>query len=378
MAERRVRPDRTSERERSFGGTRSLRHAGRTAWALLGLAGAFVVAGYLASLLALILIPLVLALFPATLLSPVARRFRAWKVPRSIAALGTLALGILVVGGLLTVTVGFVISGAPEVVESVGEGVEKLEELMGRVAPGASLGSVDEVLQMVDDEDEAGAMVAQALRVTSSVVEALAAGVLLLVFLFFYLHSGRALMEGVTGLLPEERQRAVRDGAHTAWDTLGRFFRGQLVVALADGIFIGIGLLLLGVPLALPLAVLTFFGGLFPIVGALVTGVVAILVALAHGGLTLALLVTGLVILVQQLESNVLAPLVLGRAIDLHPLTVIVSVTAGGLLLGVLGAFLAVPTVAVVKVVWLENGNDQEDEANVRTEPDTSPAPADA
>jgi len=107
----------------------------------LGLAGAFVVAGYLASLLALILIPLVLALFPATLLGPVARRFRAWSVPRSVAALGTLAVGVLVVGGLLTVTVGFVVSGAPEVVESVGEGVEKLEELMGRVAPAQASGA---------------------------------------------------------------------------------------------------------------------------------------------------------------------------------------------------------------------------------------------
>jgi putative heme transporter len=332
-----------------------LRRAGRTAWSILGIVGVLVVAGYLASLLALLLIPLVLALFPATLLQPVARWLRDRGVPRSLAAVGTLLGGLVVIGGILAATTGLVISGAPEVTESVREGIERLEELVQRVAPGASFGSVDEILGMVDDAEGAGGMASRALRVTTGVVEALASTLLLLVILFFYIHSGRSMVEGLTGLLPEGQRSAAREGADTAWDTLGRFFRGQIVVALADGIFIGIGLVLLGVPLALPLAILTFFGGLFPIVGALVTGVVAILVALAHGGLTLALLVTGLVILVQQLESNVLAPLVLGRAIDLHPLTVILSVTAGGLLLGVLGAFLAVPTAAVVKAVWLRD-----------------------
>lgn len=336
-------------------GGASLRRAGRTAWAVLGIAGVLVVAGYVASLLALLLVPLVLALFPATLLEPVARGLRDRGVPRSLAALLTLVAGIAVVGGLLTATVGLVISGAPEVIESVDEGLERLEELVGRVAPGASLGGVDDLLGMLDDEEGRGAIAARALRVTTGVFEVMAAGVLFLVLLFFYLHSGRSMVEGVTGLLPEKRQAAATGGAERAWKTLGRFFRGQLVVALADGVFIGIGLVLLGVPLAVPLAVLTFFGGLFPIVGALVTGAVAILVALAHGGLTLALLVTGLVVLVQQLESNVLAPVVLGRAIDLHPVSVILSVTAGGLLFGVLGAFLAVPTVAVTKAVWLED-----------------------
>jgi putative heme transporter len=330
-----------------------LRRAGRTAWAILGIVGVLVVAGYVASLLALLLIPLVLALFPATLLEPVARWLREKGAPRALASVVTLLGGLLVVGGILAATTGLIISGAPELTESVGEGIERLEGLVQRVAPGANFGSVEEILGMVDDEEGARGLASRALRVTSGVVEMLATSVLLLVFLFFYIHSGRSMVEGVTGLLPEGRRTAAREGADTAWETLGRFFRGQIVVALANGIMIGIGLALLGVPLALPLAVLTFFGGLFPIVGALLTGAVAILVALADGGLTLALLVGGLVILVQQLESNVLAPLVLGRAIDLHPATVIMSVTAGGLLLGVLGAFLAVPTAAIAKAVWV-------------------------
>ncbi len=336
----------------------SLRRMGRNAWALLGVVGVLVVAGLLASRLTLVLIPLVLALFPATLLEPVARRIRGWKVPRSVAALVTLATALVLFGGLLAGTAGLIVSGASEVVESAGEGLERLEELVGQVVPGASFGGVEDLLEMMEGEGGEGDLAGHAIRVTTGIFEVMAALVLLVVILFFYLHSGRSMTEGIIKLLPADRRARVREGAETAWGTLGRFFRGQIVVALADGIFIGIGLLVLGVPLAVPLAVLTFFGGLFPIVGALVTGAVAILVALAHGGLTLALLVTGLVILVQQLESNVLAPLVLGRAIDLHPLSVILSVTAGGLLLGVLGAFLAVPTVAVLKAVWLGKGEE--------------------
>ena len=336
------------------------------------------VAGYLASLLALVIVPLVLALFPATMLAPVSRRLRAWGVPRILAALGTLTAGILVVGGLLTATGGLVISGAPEVIESLGEGLENLEELVGRVVPGASFGSVDELINLVEDEEGAGAVATRVLRLTTSVFEIIAGGVLLLVILFLYLHSGRSMMEGVTGLLPEGTRATVREAADTAWSTLGRFFRGRVVVALAEGVFIGIGLLILGVPLAIPLAVLTFFGGFFPMVGALVTGAVASLVALAHGDLTLALLVTGLVVLVQQLESNVLTPLVMGRATELHPLTVILAVAAGGILLGVLGAFLAVPVAAVVKAVWLRNGSEEEKGEGAREEPEASPAPDEA
>jgi putative heme transporter len=118
--------------------------------------------------------------------------------------------------------------------------------------------------------------------------------------------------------------------------------------------------LILGVPLALPLAVLVFFGGLFPIVGAVVTGALAVLVALADQGLTVALIVAGLVLAVQQLESNVLEPVILGRAIHLHPIVVLTSITAGATLIGILGAFLAVPVAAVISEIVdeLRSGGD--------------------
>lgn len=131
-----------------------------------------------------------------------------------------------------------------------------------------------------------------------------------------------------------------------AWDTLGTYFRGQLPVGLINAALIGVALLLLGTPPAIPLAVLVFFGGLFPVVGALVAGALAVLVAAAHAGLVMGLVVAGIVIAIEQLEGNVLEPLIHGHAVALHPLVILLSITAGALLLGIFGALIAVPVAA--------------------------------
>jgi putative heme transporter len=135
------------------------------------------------------------------------------------------------------------------------------------------------------------------------------------------------------------------------WGTLGGFIRGQVLVSLCDGLFIGIGLLIVGVPLALPLAVLTFFGGFVPIVGALFAGALSVLVALVSNGFTAALIVLGIVLLVQQIEGNVLQPILQGKSLQLHAAVVLLAVTAGGSLYGIPGAFLAVPVTAAAAVV---------------------------
>ena len=132
---------------------------------------------------------------------------------------------------------------------------------------------------------------------------------------------------------------------------LGGFIRAQAAVGLVDAVFIGVGLALLGVPLALPLGVLIFFGAFIPIIGAVVTGALAALVALVTQGPTDALVVVALVLVVQQLEGNVLQPMLVGRTLDLHPAVVILAVTAGGSLQGIAGAFLSVPIVSVLAVL---------------------------
>jgi predicted PurR-regulated permease PerM len=173
--------------------------------------------------------------------------------------------------------------------------------------------------------------------------------VLVLSFLF--------LKDGAEFLPWLRRQSGPAMGTHLTellarvWLTLGRYIRVQALVSLADAILIGLGLLILQVPLAPALAVLTFFAGFIPIVGAVVAGSLAVLVALVSNGPTTALLVIALVILVQQIESNVLQPLLQGRSLHLHAAVVLLAVAAGGTLFGIAGAFLAVPVAAIVATV---------------------------
>lgn len=175
-------------------------------------------------------------------------------------------------------------------------------------------------------------------------------GILALVLCFFYLKDGPRFLPWVSGLVGPRAAPHVSAIAQRSWVTLSGFIRAQAAVGLVDAVFIGIGLAVLGVPLALPLSVLVFFGAFIPIIGAVVTGALAALVALVTNGPVTALIVIALVLVVQQLEGNVLQPILVGRTLDLHPALVILAVTAGGTLAGIVGAFLAVPVVAVAAV----------------------------
>lgn len=349
---------------------------GRMAWATLGVLALVVVAGVVLRELALVVVPLLLALFPATLLVPAARWLERWRIPRTLAAIVTLLGGLILFFGVAAGTVTLVVAQLPDILDSAGEGIDGVEELVGRVVPGFEIPAVDEIRGMILDRIETsdegtGDFATQALSMAMGAVEVVAGMLLVLVVLFFYLKSGRALAEGLAGFVAPGSRERIMPLAEEAWETLGAYFRGQLLVALVDAVFIGIGLVLLGVPLALPLAALVFFGGLFPIVGALATGVLAILVAFSHGGIGIALAVTGLVLAVQQLEGNVLEPLILSQVLDLNPLVIILSITLGAIVLGVLGAFLAVPTAAIGKrlIVRLREATFDEGGQGGKTDP---------
>jgi putative heme transporter len=334
----------------SEGSSRSwLVQAGVVAWAAIGIVGVVVLVGVVTSRLSLIVVPLILALFPATLLEPVAARLKARGTPDSVAALAAMLLALLVVGGVIGAMVPLVAADFPDLVESASSGVEEVETLLRDDPLGVGIDGPSDLFQAVRDGlGEVGEYVDQAVSAGAAAFRMLAGLLLLFVILFFYLKDGRKLVDGLLAAVPARHRARWNAAADVAWETLGQYFRGQLVVALADAVFIGIGLLLLGVPLAVPLAVLIFFGALFPLIGAVLTGALAVLVALADGGLVDGLLVLGLIVAVQQLEGNVLQPYIQSRAIQLHPLVVLLSVTAGSLVLGVLGAFIAVPAVAVV------------------------------
>lgn len=324
--------------------------AGRYAWATVGIVAVLVVLGIIYSRLTLLVVPLILALFPAALLAPVAAWLKRHKVPPALASLLTILGLLLIISAIIGGLVPVVAAEIPDLVESFQQGVGELEAFLQASPLGLEIGGVEELLEEGQQrlQEVAGQIATGAFAFAGQAVEVLAGLVFLFVALFFYLKDDGRIGRGILGILPERLQSDADAIAGRVWHTLGRYFRGQLLIALVDAVLIGIGLLILGVPLALPLAVLVLFGGLFPIVGALLSGFVAVLVALADGGIAIALVTLALIVGVQQAEGNILEPLVLGRAISLHPLIVLGALTAGGVTLGVLGAFLAVPVAASV------------------------------
>ena len=183
--------------------------------------------------------------------------------------------------------------------------------------------------------------------VASGVVTAL----LTLILAFYFVKDGPRFLPWLRGVAGDGAGGHLAEVLRRVWKTLGGFIRTQAVVSLVDAVLIGIGLLILGVPLALPLAVLTFLGGFIPIVGAVVAGALGVLVALVSNGFTTALIVLVIIVAVQQLEGNVLQPMLQSRSLGLHAVVVLLAVTAGSTLYGIAGAFLAVPVVAAGAVV---------------------------
>jgi putative heme transporter len=353
---------------------------GRYAWAVLGILGVLVAIGFLIGQLALLVVPIVLALFPAALLMPVAQWLKKVKVPAALASLLTIVAGIGAIVGVFAIIGPMIADQVPDLVESVGEGAEQLEGWLedDPLGLGFDFDGFGNALeqgreQLGDFVEGAGTGIAGgALTAATMLVEGVTALLLMLVALFFYLKDDGKLARGVIRTLPADWRRHATALGDRFWTTTGRYFRGQILVALVDAIFIGIGLLLLGIPLAIPLAVLVFFGGLFPIIGAIVTGFVAVLVALADAGPLMALAVAGLVLAVQQAESNILEPLILAKVIRLHPLMVLLSITAGAVLFGILGAFLAVPIAASIAraVDYVRGEEDAERQAETAEGPE--------
>lgn len=321
---------------------------GAYAWALLGMAGVFALVLLVIGQLTIVVIPLVLALFPAAVLTPLAvrlkRRGLADALVATLLVLGTLVVIFGMLGGLVPLVAGQI----DDLGQQVDRGIDDLRRFLRQgpfgLAP-IELGElVEEAQQRVRDSDllQSGALG----NVAGQAGRFLAGIAVLLIALFFYLKDGPAMARWLRDLFPRRVREDAANVGDQVWNTIGSYFRGQLLVALIDAVGITIGLLVLRVPLALPVGVIVFFGSLFPVVGAFFSGFVAVIVALATRGLIAALIVLGIVIAVQQLEGNVLQPLILGRATALHPLAVVSALIAGGTLFGIVGAFVAVPVAA--------------------------------
>ena len=324
--------------------------AGVTAWSVLGIVGLVVLAGFVLTQLTVVIVPLVLALFPAAVLVPPTSALKNRGVPPGLAALIVLvgALGLL--AGLFGVLMPAVAGELGGLAENLEAGYTQLRAYLANSPLDLQTPSLDQALEQFQERasEEGGDLGGRVLEAGTLLVEGIAGLAFLLFALFFYLKDGPRIAGWIRSLFPPGLRADAQGIGDRVWFTIGAYIRGLLVIGLADAILIGAGLFIIGVPLALPLSVLVFFGALFPIIGAFLAGTVAVLVALATNGLGPALAVLALIIVVQQLEGHILTPIMLGRATELHPLAVIAALTTGAVLLGVLGAFLSVPVAASV------------------------------
>lgn len=327
-----------------------VRKAAAWAWRLLILGAALVALLWVVSKLTLIVVPVALASLLAALLLPAVDLLQQRRVPRGWAVAVVLLSAIAVVGGIFGFVVSQFISGAPGLVEQVTRSVDGLRTWLIEGPVHLSREQIDHTGDAVIKalQENQAKVTSGALSTAGTVTEIVTGAVLVLFTLIFLLHGGRGIFAFVTSIFPTTVRARVRDAGRAGFRTLTGYVRATCLVALVDAVGIGTGLAIMGVPLALPLASLVFLGAFVPLIGAVFAGGVAVIVALIAKGWVYALITLGLIFAVQQLESHVLQPLVMGRAVAVHPLAVVLAITSGGVLAGIVGALLAVPVVAVL------------------------------
>ena len=329
---------------------RGVRTAGAWAWRFI----LFCVAAYLAlrliSLLRVVIIPVVVALLLAAMFQPVAALLVKRGMKRSLAAGLVLIAALVVVFGGLSLIIRTFINQLDSLSTQVGDGINEVQKWLSQ---GPLHISNDQLGQYADRIRDAitqnqGTLTSGALSTATTLGELVTGFFLVLFTLFFFLRDGGQIWNFLCRLLPRDARRATARAGHYSWHTLVSYVHATVLVAFVDAVGIGIGLLILRVPLAVPLAALVFLGAFIPVVGATLSGVVAILVALVTNGPFSALIVLIIVIAVQQLEGHILQPLIMGRAVALHPLAVILAIASGIVVAGIVGGLIAVPLLAVL------------------------------
>ncbi len=330
-----------------------LRRVAAWSWRLLVVLALASVVLLLVARLEVLFVALFVALLLTSMLQPAAAWLRDRGVPRALATAAVLLGSAAALVAVVLLVVRAVVGQAGALSQAVIDGVAQVrawaEQRLG-INLEQIESSVSGLVGGLGGEG-GGSIVGSAFGAASTAFEVLAGAGITLFATIFFVHDGGGIWRWFRSLFPTSVHGHV-DGAGTAsWQTLSSYARATVLIAAIDGIGIGLGAALIGVPLALPIGVLVFFGSFIPIIGALLTGLVAVLIALATLGLTSALLMAAVVIAVQQLEGHILQPLIQGRLVSIHPLAVVLAVAAGSTIAGIVGAVIAVPVVAVANVL---------------------------
>ncbi|WP_293004040.1 AI-2E family transporter [Mycobacterium sp.] len=320
------------------------------AWRLLVILAAVVALLWVVERLEVIVVPLLLALMLSALLVPVVDWLDKRGAPRGGAVALVLLASFATLGGILTFVVSQFIVGVPDLVDEVTHSIDSLKKWLIDGPLHLSRQQIDHAgnsaIQALQNNQEK--LTSGALSTAATITEIVTAALLVLFTLIFFLYGGRNIWSYVTKLVPAHVRERVRAAGGAGFRSLTGYVRATFLVALVDAAGIGTGLAIMSVPLALPLASLVFLGAFVPLVGAVLSGFLAVIVALLAKGFVYALITLGLLVAVNQLEAHILQPLVMGRAVSIHPLAVVIAIATGGVLAGIIGALLSVPTVAFV------------------------------
>jgi len=308
------------------------------AWRLLVILVALITLLWVIKRLEIIVVPLLLALILSALLVPIVDWLDRRGAPRGGALALVLLAGFAILGGIMTFVVSQFIVGVPDLVNEVTRSIDTAKKWLIEGPLHLSRQQIDHAgnaaIQALQNNQEK--LTSGALSTAATITEIVTAALLMLFTLIFFLYGGRNIWHYVTKMFPSDHRERVRAAGVAGFRALTGYVRATFLVALV----------VMSVPLALPLASLVFLGAFIPLVGAVLSGFLAVIVALLAKGFVYALITLGLLVAVNQLEAHILQPLVMGRAVSIHPLAVVVAISTGGVLAGIVGALLSVPTVA--------------------------------
>lgn len=346
----------------------TLQVAAAWAWRLLLLGAALASVCYIIYRIQIVIIPALIAILLTVMFEPLMRVFVKYcRFPKSLAAAVSLILGMVVVFGLSGIASSQIINNIPELLQSARGGIDQgvkwiINESPVKLESSAVQQAWNETQSQLTSwfEDNSSRVASGAVGVVSSATTILTSTLVCLFCSFFFLKDGRKMWQWGLRLLPAEARSPLNEAAIRGWVTLGSYVRTQMLVAAIDAVGIGIGAFFLKVPMALPIAVLVFFASFVPIVGAVTTGTIAVAIAMVTQGPGTAIAMLLVILAVQQLESNVLQPFLMSSAVSLHPVAVLLVVSAGGYIAGIVGAVFAVPLVAFCNTTILYlKGYDQ-------------------
>ncbi|MBX9922446.1 MAG: AI-2E family transporter [Mycolicibacterium frederiksbergense] len=321
-----------------------------------------------------IILPVALAVVLCTVLWPPVRWMRAKGLPPAAAALTMLLVALAVIGGLIAAVAPAIVEQSTELAEQASAGVVQVRDWLGGPPLNISQAQLDSAVTAINDQlNSSSSQIASGVFTgVGAATSALVTVFTTIVVVFFLLKDGPQFIPWLRRSAGHPSAPHLAEVLQRIWTSLGGFIRTQALVSFVDAVLIGIGLVVLGVPLAYALAIVTFIGGFVPIVGAFVAGGLAVLIALVANGPVTALIVLGIIVAVQQLEGNVLQPWLQSKSMKLHAVIVLLAVTLGASTFGVIGAFLAVPVAAALAVI-IRYYDEQVAERTGENEPESQP-----